>query len=129
MAFRAEGQEMNQVILIGNLGKDPELRYTQSQKPVATFSIATSEGKDDVAWHNIVVWEKQAENAHKFLKKGSKCAVSGSIKYRSYEDKQGQKKFITEIVAYRVEFLSAPQQQDRIVPPSFPSGEDFDVPF
>jgi single-strand DNA-binding protein len=124
---------MNQVILIGNLGKDPELRYTQSQKPVATFSIATSEGKDDVAWHNIVVWDKAAENAHKFLKKGSKCAVSGSIKYRSYDDKQGQKRFITEIVAHRVEFLSASQQQqaqqqDRLMMPTMPT-DDFEVPF
>ena len=127
---------MNQVILIGNLGKDPELRYTQSQKAVVTFSLATSEGgKDEVAWHNIVVWDKAAENASKFLKKGSKCAISGSIKYRSYDAKDGTKKFITEIVAHRVEFLSAPQQQqqaqqqDRLTLPTMPVEQDFEVPF
>jgi single-strand DNA-binding protein len=100
-----------------------------------TFSLATSEGgKDEVAWHNIVVWDKAAENASKFLKKGSKCAISGSIKYRSYDAKDGTKKFITEIVAHRVEFLSAPHQQqqapqqDRLTLPTMPA-DDFEVPF
>jgi len=98
---------MNRVIIIGNLGQDPEIRYTQSQKAVATLSVATSESwKDDsgkqqekTEWHRVIVWDKQAENAVKYLKKGSKVAVEGKLQTRSWDDKDGVKRYTTEIVA------------------------------
>lgn len=95
---------MNRVILVGRLGKDVELRYTQGGKAVAQFSLATSDAKN-TDWHNIVAWEKTAEACKKFLAKGRQVAIDGRISYRTYEDKQGTKKYITEIVALHVEFL------------------------
>lgn len=96
---------INKAILVGHLGKDPELKYTNSEKAVCSFSLATSENKDKTEWHNIVCWNKNAENAEKYLKKGSKCYIEGKIHYGSYEDKEGIKKYTTEIIAYAVKFL------------------------
>jgi single-strand DNA-binding protein len=99
---------LNKVMLIGNLGKDPELRYTTSGKAVANFSLATSESWKDAdgnaqektEWHNIVAWQKLAEICGEWLKKGKKVYIEGRIQTRSYDDKNtGQKKYITEIVA------------------------------
>ncbi len=98
---------INKAILIGNLGKDPELRYTQSGQPVASFSLATSEswkGKDGsqqekTEWHNIVVWARLAELANEYLKKGSRVYIEGRIQTRSWDDKDGAKHYMTEIVA------------------------------
>ena len=97
---------LNKVMLIGNLGKDPELRYTTSGVAVATFSLATSDSWKDqegnqqerTEWHNIVAWNGLADIAGKFLKKGKEVAVEGRIVYRTYEDKKGVTKNITEIV-------------------------------
>ena len=103
----------NKAILIGRLGKDPELSYTQSGTARCKFSLATSESytdsqtgerKEKTVWHNIIVWGKQGENADKYLRKGSRCAVDGKIDNRSYE-KDGQTRYITEIIAHRVTFL------------------------
>jgi single-strand DNA-binding protein len=99
---------LNNVTLVGNLGQDPEVRYTQSQKAVSSFSVATSEGKDKTEWHRIVCWEQTAENCAKYLKKGSKVAIQGSIHTRTWQDKDGRKCYTTEITAHRVEFLSSP---------------------
>ena len=110
---------VNQVTVLGNLGQDPELRYTQSQEPVVTMSVATSEQWTDKAgekheeteWHRIVVWGKQAENCAKYLAKGHKVCVIGKLKTRSWE-KDGVKRYSTEIVANPfggVHFLGAPQ--------------------
>ena len=104
---------INKVILIGNLGKDPELRYTPNSQAVATFSLATTEkwkdkeGKfqEKTEWHNIVAWGKQAEICKEYLKKGSPVYVEGRIQHRSYDDKEGNKKYITEIVARSVQML------------------------
>ena len=104
---------INKVILIGNLGKDPELRYTPNSQAVATFSLATNrrwkdkEGQqqDQTEWHNIVTWGKQAEICKEYLKKGSSVFVEGRIQYRTYDDKDGNKKYITEIVARSVNML------------------------
>lgn len=99
---------LNKVMLIGNLGKDPELRYTTSGKAVANFSLATSESWKDAdgntqektEWHNIVAWQKLAEICGEWLKKGKKVYIEGRIQTRSYDDKNtGQKRYITEIVA------------------------------
>ncbi|HEY9167479.1 MAG TPA: single-stranded DNA-binding protein [Candidatus Kryptonia bacterium] len=100
------GKSVNKVILIGNLGKDPELRYAPSGSAVATFSVATNEQWKDqqgnpqerTTWHNIVVWGKLAEIAAEYLKKGRKVYLEGRIQYRDYEDKSGNKRYVTEIV-------------------------------
>ena len=105
---------MNKVILCGNLAVDPELRYTQSQKAVASFRVATSE-KDKVEYHNVVTWEKLADNCSKYLTKGKKVLVEGKLQTRSWEDKDGNKRYTTEIIAYNVEFLS-PKSLETTVP-------------
>src|SRR3990167_371310 len=104
---------VNKAILIGNLGKDPEVRFTANAKAVARFPIATSEVWNDsegnrqerTEWHNIVVWGKQGESCGQYLAKGRQVYVEGSIRSRSYDDKSGNKRYITEIVAQRVRFL------------------------
>lgn len=106
---------VNKVILIGNLGKDPEFKYTPSGQPVATFSIATTERFADkngqrqerTEWHNIVVWGKLAELVNQYLKKGRSAYIEGRITTRSWDDKDGNKKYKTEIVANTIQFLSS----------------------
>ncbi len=96
----------NRVSLIGNLGMDPEVKKLESGKTVANFKIATSESyKDsdgnkvtDTTWHNIVAWNGLADIAGKFLKKGKEVAVEGRIVYRTYEDKEGVQRYVTDIV-------------------------------
>jgi len=104
---------VNKVILVGNLGKDPEVRFTNSGSAVARLSIATSEVWNDrdgnrqerTEWHNVVVWGKQGENCGQYLAKGRQVYVEGSIRTRSYDDKSGNKRYVTEVVAQRVQFL------------------------
>ena len=107
---------MNEVILIGNLGSDPETRQTQTGKSVCNFSLATNEkvdGEDKAEWHKIVAWEKTAELCQQYLAKGRKVAIRGSIRTRTW-DKDGVTQYTTEIHAQRVEFLSpAPQGQQQ----------------
>ena len=100
---------VNKVIIIGNLGADPDVKYTSSGKCVAELRVATSfkSGEtEEVEWHRVVAWDKLAENAGKYLAKGKSVYVEGRIKSRSYEDKDGVKKYITEIVAAQMQFLS-----------------------
>ncbi|HXV22023.1 MAG TPA: single-stranded DNA-binding protein [Desulfuromonadales bacterium] len=104
---------VNKVILVGNLGKDPELRYTPAGAAVATFSLATSERYKDKSgemqekteWHNIVAWRQLAEICGKFLHKGKQVYIEGRIQTRSYDDKDGNKRYITEIVADQMQML------------------------
>ncbi len=102
---------MNRCILIGNLTKDPELRSTPNGVSVCTFSIGVSRrfqnqnGERETDFFNIVVWRKQGENAAKYLRKGSQVAIAGQIQTRSYDGKDGTKKYITEIIAEEVQFL------------------------
>lgn len=104
---------VNKVILVGNLGKDPELRYTPSGAAVVTFSIATSERYKDregnkqekTEWHNIVAWRQLAEICGKYLHKGKQVFIEGKIQTRSYDDRDGNKKYITEIVADQMQML------------------------
>ena len=106
---------VNKAIIVGNLGKDPEVRYTQSGQAVASFTVATTEtwmGRENgrqerTDWHNIVVWGKQAETCGQYLAKGRQVYIEGAIRPRSYEDKEGNKRYITEIVAQRVQFLGS----------------------
>lgn len=106
---------VNKVILVGNLGKNPEVRFTPSGRAVAKFSIATTESwmdqensrQERTEWHNIVVWGKQAESCGQYLAKGRQVFIDGAIRSRSYDDKEGNKRYITEIVAQRVLFLGS----------------------
>ena len=100
---------MNKVILIGNLTRDPELSETPSGVKVCKFSIAVSRpfSEDVTDFFNIVTWRGQAENCGKYLAKGRKVAIVGTLQNRSYEDRDGNKRNVTEIVANEVEFLSA----------------------
>ena len=102
------GKSINKVILIGNLGKDPEVKYTQGGVPVAKFSIATNERfkdkegnwQDRTEWHNIVAFQKLAEIIGQYLKKGGKCYIEGSLRTGSWDDKEtGKKMYKTEIIA------------------------------
>ena len=103
----------NKVQLIGNLGNDPEIRHFDNGKKMARFSLATSEQytdasgnrKKETQWHNLVMWGAQVGIAEKYLKKGSEIAIEGRLKNRSYEDKQGNKKIMTEIVVNEFMFL------------------------
>lgn len=98
----------NHVVLIGRLGRDPEVRYTQSGKAVANFSMATSDGfgeKKTTNWHNIVAWGKTAELCKEYLHKGSLVCVDGRLQNRSWEDKDGNKRSTVEVVANSVTFM------------------------
>ena len=103
---------MNKCFLIGNLTRDPELATTNSGVSVCRFALAVTrnfsnaEGEREADFLNIIVWRGQAENCHKYLKKGSKCAITGSIQTRSYDANDGTKRYVTEIVADNVEFLN-----------------------
>lgn len=103
---------MNKVVLIGNLTRDPELQTTNGGVSVCRFSLAVtrrfanSEGEREADFINIVVWRNQAENCHKYLKKGSKCAVIGRIQTSVYDAPDGSKRYNTDIVADEVEFIS-----------------------
>jgi single-strand DNA-binding protein len=104
---------VNKVILIGNAGKDPEVRYLENGTPKCSFSLATSETYTNkngekvtnTEWHNIVIWRGLAEVAQKYVKKGTQVYIEGKIKSRSYDDKDGVKKYITEIVADSMQLL------------------------
>ena len=109
---------VNKAILIGNLGRDPELRYTQNGQAVVNFTLATSETWNDKAsgekverteWHRIVVWGKTGELCAQYLTKGRSVYVEGRIQTREWEDKDGQKRRTTEINAQSVKFLGGPR--------------------
>jgi len=137
---------MNRVTLIGHLGKDPELRYTQAGKAVASFSLATSEQWTDAGgqkqerteWHQVQVWDRLAEACAKSIAKGSLVYVDGTLKSREYE-KDGIKRRVWEVNAFKVLFLSRPagngQAKEKAAAgyaPSdaeFPAGDDSDIPF
>lgn len=107
---------LNKAMLIGNLGRDPEMRHTASGSAVCTFSMATNESwvkdgerQERTEWHNIVTWDKLAEICERYLSKGSKVYVEGRIQTRSWDDKTtGQKKYMTEIVADQMMMLDSP---------------------
>lgn len=108
---------MNKVILVGNLTRDPELSETPNGVAVCRFSIAvsrdyaSSDGTRETDFFNITVWRGRAENCGKYLKKGNKVAVVGSLQNRSYEDKDGIKRNVTDVVANEVEFLTPKNAQ------------------
>ena len=119
---------LNKVMLIGHLSKDPELKYTPAGAAVASFSLATNESYKDKAgnqqdrteWHRLVVWNKQAEIAAEYLKKGAQIFVEGKLQTRSWE-KDGQKHYMTEIVVLNFQMLG--RKSDGAAEPTAPSDE------
>ena len=110
---------MNKVFLIGHLVKDPELRYTSSNIPVTSFTLAVNRnfinqnGEKEVDFINIVAWKKQAENIHKYCFKGSRVSIEGRIQIRNYEDQNGQKRYVSEVALENIEFLSTRKEETR----------------
>lgn len=111
---------MNIVLIIGRLGKDPELRRSQSGAAFCNFSVATTERKKEgdnwveyAEWHSIVTFGKTAENCAQYLKKGSQVAIEGSIRTRKWENKEGETRYSTEIVASSIEFIGSRATSDR----------------
>jgi single-strand DNA-binding protein len=109
---------LNKVLLIGHLGRDPEVRYTPDQTPVATFSLATSENWTDkngtrqerTEWHNIVAWRQHADLAKRFLTKGRQVYIEGRLQTREYTDREGNKKRTTEVIVTNIVFLGSRPQ-------------------
>lgn len=107
---------MNKVMLIGNVGKEPDIRYYDKDQAVATFPLATTERgytlpngtkvPDRTDWHNIILWKGLAKIAEKYIHKGDKLYVEGRIRYRTYDDQKGQRRFITEILCDSMEMLT-----------------------
>ena len=106
-------------MLLGNLGQDPELRYTQGGSAVLNLRLATTESyldrdrnrKERTDWHNVVVWGKQAESCGQYLSKGRQVYIEGKVTTRSYDDKEGNKRYVTEIVARDVKFVGSKDDQ------------------
>ena len=138
---------VNKVILIGNVGKDPDVRYLDSGVAVATFSLATTERgytlqngtqvSDRTEWHNIVLWRGLAQTAEKYVHKGDKLYIEGKIRSRSYDDQNGVKRSIVEIFADNMEMLTPrgtaqpqqqPMQQQPVQQPVVENPSD-DLPF
>ena len=140
---------VNKVILVGNLGANPEMRFTQGGQAVANLRIATTEKWTDkngqkqeaTEWHRVVVWGKQAEIVGQYLTKGRQVFIEGSIRTRQWQDQQGQKRYTTEIVARNVQMLGGRTERTgeeaavATVPPDdsvasdFGGGPDDDIPF
>lgn len=138
---------LNKILLIGNLGKNPEVRVLNSGVKVATFTLATTERgytlqngtqvPDKTQWHNIVVWRGLADVAEKYLHKGDKVYIEGKVEYRNYDDNNGVRRDVTDIHASNLEMLSAPKQPSQPAPeppqadmfPPAPNGEQDDLPF
>ena len=135
---------VNKVILIGNLGRDPELRYTSSGVPVATFTLATTEEWKDrntgnkqehTEWHRIVAWRRLGEICGEYLHKGSKVYIEGKLRTRTWEDKDGNTRYTTEIVAQTLQILSPAERAEALpetsepLPVEEPLNIDEDIPF
>lgn len=125
---------INSVILVGRLTKDPELRYTPSGTACCQFSLAVGNGKGKdgeerpASFPNIVVWDKQAENLAKYQKKGNQIAVDGRLQTRSYENEKGVKVYVTEVVARQIQFLDSKKEERPLptepeIPTSFKAEE------
>ena len=112
---------INKAILIGNCGKDPEIRTTSVGKKVATFSLATSDNRKNgkgekvttTMWHNIVAWSPLAEVMESYVKKGQQLYIEGRINYRDYTDKDGNKRYVTEIVANTIQMIGSKKEEPK----------------
>ncbi len=133
---------VNKVILVGNLGRDPEVRYTPNGTAVATLSLATTnywtdpatgEKRERTEWHRVVLWGRQAEIAGEYLKKGRQVYIEGSLQTREWTDRDGNKRYTTEVRAQRVQLLGRPSPapepaEPEVAEPEAEFTED-DVPF
>ncbi len=136
---------VNKAILLGNLGADPEMRYTPTGQAVTSIRIATTDRYKDkngeqqsrTDWHNVVLWGRLAEIARDYLKKGSPVYIEGRIQYRSYDDKDGIKRYRTDIVAQSLQLLGSrpgggesapPAESAEATEPQMPANDD-DLPF
>lgn len=123
---------MNKVILVGRLAKDPELRTTSSGVSVCTFTLAVTrryadgQGNRQADFIPIVVWRQQADACHKYLTKGKQAAVAGEIQTRSYDAQDGTKRYVTEIIAEQVEFLTPKSAQSGAAPAQSGAGDGFE---
>ncbi|QSV45442.1 single-stranded DNA-binding protein [Geobacter benzoatilyticus] len=129
---------LNKVLLIGNLGKDPEVRYTASGTAVASFSLATSEKfknkegewEERTEWHNVTLWGRLAEIAGEYLAKGKTVFIEGRLQTRKWQDKDGKDRYTTEIVGEKMQMLSRKDGSNHEDPgqthegPGFPEGDD-----
>ena len=112
---------INKAILIGNCGKDPEIRTTNAGKKVATFSLATSDNRKNdkgekvttTMWHNIVAWSPLAEVMESYVKKGQQLYIEGRINYRDYSDKDGNKRHVTEIIANTIQMIGGKKEEPK----------------
>src|SRR3990170_7410506 len=134
---------VNKVILVGNLGKDPELRYAPSGMAIANFNIATTETWKDKSgakqekteWHKIVAFNKLAEICGEYLNKGKQVYIEGKIQTRQWEDKDGNKRYTTEIVANTLQMLGRAEKAEEAAPAGMPAAEEppatetDDIPF
>lgn len=138
---------INKAILIGHLGKDPEIRTIDNGRKVAQFTLATTEtykdknGErvDQTEWHNIVFWGAICDVIEKYLRKGSQIYVEGKIRNRSYEDKEGNKRYISEIIGDKMTMLGSPKNSDggsssngkpaQPVGQTFAADQEDDLPF
>lgn len=121
---------MNKVMLIGNVGQDPDVRYVEKGVAVASVRLATSERGYRLAngtevperteWHSIILWRTLAETVEKYVKKGDKLFIEGTLHTRSYDDKNGVKRYVTEVWADKMELLS-PKPQDAVAPAAAPA--------
>lgn len=122
---------VNKVILVGNVGKDPEVKYLDKGNVVATFSLATTERgyktsagveiPDRTEWHNIVMWRGLAEIAEKYVRKGSQIYLEGKIRTRNYDDQNGVKRYVTEIFADNMQLLGKREGGEHVAPLAAPS--------
>ena len=130
---------VNKVILVGRLGRDPEVRYTPSGVTVANFTVATSEEWNDretgekqerTEWHRIVAWRRLGEICGEYLRKGKQVYIEGKIQTKSWEDRDGKKRYTTEIVAQNMQMLDSMNREMRAEPagPGFPVEEPITVP-
>jgi single-strand DNA-binding protein len=129
---------VNKVILVGNLGADPELRYTSSGTPVASFSLATrerwtnksGEKEEKTEWHKIVAWARLGEICGEYLHKGKQVYIEGRLQTRSWEDRDGNKRYTTEIVAQTMQMLGPAGKEGRLESKdeAFPVEEPISVP-
>ena len=127
---------VNKVILIGNLGRDPEIKFTTSGDAVVNFSIATTERwtkdgqkNEKTEWHRIVAWRRLAEICGEYLKKGSQVYIEGKLQTRSWEDKDGNKRYTTEIVANNLQMLGGRPSAGTNPGDPAPDGSDEEIPF
>jgi single-strand DNA-binding protein len=128
---------MNKVMLIGNVGQDPEVRYVEQGVAVARLSLATSERgytlqngtqvPEHTDWHNVILWRKLAEIVEKYVHKGDRLYIEGRIRYRSFDDKQGQRRYVTEIWADNMELLGGGTRPTTVPQQEGPAAQPQDI--